>query len=56
MNPVAVFLYALLWIALVIGCGRGIRLPGVSWFEISREMRGTSKKARGRMQQTKRRR
>lgn len=40
--------------ALVEGCGRGPRTVGVSWFEIAHQMRGTSKKASGRMQQRKR--
>lgn len=38
---------------IVRACGHGTRIEGVSWFEIAHEMRGTSKKARGRMQQRK---
>lgn len=36
--------------------GRGQRPAGVSWFDVVHEMRGTSKKARGRMQQKRKRR
>lgn len=36
--------------------GRGQRIEGVSWFDIVHEMRGTSKKARGRIQQKRKRR
>ena len=43
----------LLAAALAWGCDRGQRIAGVSWFDIAHEMRGTSKKARGRMQQRK---
>jgi hypothetical protein len=42
-----------LLLVLMYPTGRGQRIEGVSWFDIQHEMRGTSKKARGRMQQTK---
>jgi hypothetical protein len=47
---------ALWYILIEHGCNRGRRVVGVSWFDIAHEMRGTSKKAKGRMQQRKRRR
>ena len=42
-----------LLLVLMYPTGRGQRISGISWFDIQHEMRGTSKKARGRMQQTK---
>lgn len=45
------FLLGLLYLLIEHGCDRGVRLPGVSWFDVIGEMRGTSKKARGRIQQ-----
>jgi hypothetical protein len=50
------FILVALYVMFEYGCDRGLRLPGVSWFDIQHEMRGTSKKAKGRMQQRKRRR
>lgn len=45
-----------LYLLFEVGCNRGVRIAGVSWFDIQHEMRGSSKKSKGRMQQRKKHR